>query len=116
MINSFKDLIVWQKSLELTKEIYSLTRAFPQEELYNLTSQMRRAVLSIPSNIAEGYCRRGKKEYMQFLGISSGSAAELETQLIVAKEIYPQFDYEKAESLLQEVRKMLFALLKNLSA
>lgn len=115
MIREYKDLIVWQKSILLVKEIYVVTGLLPKEEVYNLSSQMRRAALSIPSNIAEGYCRRGKKEYMQFLGIASGSAAELETQIIVAKEIYPHLDYEKAESLLQEVRKMLFALLKKLS-
>lgn len=80
-INSYKDLIVWQKSFELCLLIYRITKEFPKEELYGIVSQMRRAALSIPSNIAEGFSRHRKLEYIQFLHISFGSAAELETQL-----------------------------------
>ncbi|MDO8492135.1 MAG: four helix bundle protein [bacterium] len=116
MIKEYKDLIVWQKSILLVKDIYLITKQFPKEEVYNLTSQMRRSAISVPSNIAEGYCRRNKKEYIQFLGIASGSAAELETQIIIAKEIYSHSDYVKAESLLQEIRKMLFVLVKKLNS
>ena len=84
-IESFKDLIVWQKSMSLVKEVYVITSNFPKSEIYGLTSQMRRAAVSIPSNIAEGKKRKTKNDYVQFLRIANGSAAELETQLL---EIY----------------------------
>lgn len=84
---SFKDLKMWQKGIEIVKDIYSLTIRFPKDELYGLTSQMRRSSISIPSNIAEGFKRSYKKEYKQFLQITLGSLAELETQLIIAKEL-----------------------------
>ena len=76
-IKSYKELIVWQKSIELVKEVYKATDKLPKAELYALTSQMRRAAVSIPSNIAEGYKRRNRGEYLQFLGIADASAAEL---------------------------------------
>jgi four helix bundle protein len=78
---------MWQKGIEIVKDIYSLTKRFPKEELYGLTSQMRRSSISIPSNIAEGFKRSHNKEYKQFLNITLGSLAELETQLIIAKEL-----------------------------
>jgi four helix bundle protein len=84
---SFKNLKIWQKGIEIVKDIYSLTNKFPNKELYGLTSQMRRSSISIPSNIAEGFKRSYKKEFKQFLHITLGSLAELETQLIIAKEL-----------------------------
>lgn len=84
---AFKDLKMWQKGVEIVKDVYLLTKKFPKEELYGLTSQMRRSSISIPSNIAEGFKRSHNKEYKQFLSITQGSLAELETQLIIAKEL-----------------------------
>lgn len=84
-MKTYKDLIVWQKSIELVKEIYLLTEDFPKEEIYGLTSQIRRCAVSIPSNIAEGKMRTTNKEFSHFLSIAYGSGAELETQLILAK-------------------------------
>lgn len=86
-IKSFKQLFIWQKGVDIVKEVYRLSRDFPREELYGLTMQMRRAGISIPSNVAEGFKRNHNKEYRQFLHIALGSAAELETQLIVAQEL-----------------------------
>lgn len=80
MINSFKDLIVWQKSMDLVESIYRITEKLPSKEQFGLISQMRRAAVSIPSNIAEGYGRQSKGSYTQFLSISRGSLLELETQ------------------------------------
>src|SRR3989304_7349406 len=102
-IKSFKDLSVWQRSIELVVETYNVTKRFPKSEEYGLSSQMRRASVAIPSNIAEGYRRKGLNEYIHFLFISNSSASELETQLIIAKRIYPQIDYRKIDSLLNEV-------------
>jgi len=84
---TFKELKMWQRGIEIVKDIYALTKKFPKEELYGLTSQMRRSSISIPSNIAEGFKRSHNKEYKQFLHITQGSLAELETQLIIAKEL-----------------------------
>ena len=83
----FKDLIVWQKSMALTKEIYVLVKRLPKEELYALSDQMRRAAVSIPSNIAEGQGRTSPKEFAHFLSIANGSKAELETQLLLCVEL-----------------------------
>ena len=105
--HSFKDLIVWQKSRDLTVEIYKLTEQFPKSELYGLTSQMRRAVVSISSNIAESYHRFHKKEKRQFLPVAFGSGSELESQLEISKALFPKFDYGRSGSLLDEIMKML---------
>lgn len=115
-LQSFRELIVWQKALKLAIEIYRVSKSFPREELYGLTSQIRRAAFSIPANIAEGYARRNLGEYLQFLGIAFGSGAELETGLIMAKEIQilSLKDFEKLTLLLDEVMKMLNALMKSL--
>ncbi len=115
-IESYKDLVVWQKSMDLVVEIYSLTKLFPKEETYGLISQMRRAALAIPSNIAEGYRRKHIKEYLQFLYIANGSASELETQICVAKNLddTKNLDYSKVDSLLLEVLKMLNVLISKL--
>jgi four helix bundle protein len=113
-IESFKQLTVWQKSIELVKEAYLLTAQLPREEIYGLTSQMRRSAISIPSNIAEGKKRNTKNDFLQFLRIADGSAAELETQIILVKDLYPVCKTEKAESLLNEVQRMLITIIKKL--
>jgi four helix bundle protein len=83
-LKHYRELIVWQKAMDLAEAVYRLTRKFPREEMFALTSQLRRAVVSIPSNIAEGQGRGGTKEFMQFLGIANGSLQEVETQLILS--------------------------------
>ncbi|MDD5626330.1 MAG: four helix bundle protein [Patescibacteria group bacterium] len=115
-IYSYKDLIVWQKAITLVIEIYTLTNKFPKEEIYGLTSQMRRAAISIPSNIAEGRRRGSKKEFHQFLLIAYGSGAELETQIEIAKKLPfgNNLDYNKIDSLLIEIMKMLNKILSTL--
>jgi len=113
-LNSYKDLKVWQRGIELVKEVYKITSQFPKNEIYGLAIQMRRAVVSIPSNIAEGYLRKNLKEYLQFLRVAYGSAAELETQLIIAKDLYQNINYSRAESLLEEIQKMLNTLIQKL--
>ena len=116
MINSYRELLVWQKAMTLVVLIYKLTDTFPKTEIYGLTSQMRRCSLSIPSNIAEGYNRNYQKEFIQFLQIAYGSSAELETQISLAYEI-GYIDKEKSEellSLLTEVLKMLNTMLQKL--
>ena len=113
-LKSHKELIVWQKSIELVKGVYKLTNEFPKSELYGLSSQMQRAVISIPSNIAEGYSRKNLKEYIQFLHIACGSSAELETQLIISEELYPKLNSSLAKLFLEEVRKMLNTIIKKL--
>lgn len=86
-LKTHKDLDVWKESIDLAKNMYKLTGQFPKEELYNLTSQIRRCAVSIPSNIAEGAARKSKKEFINFLYVALGSCAELETQLIISKEL-----------------------------
>ena len=107
----YKELIVWQKGMELVKEIYRITKLMPKMETYILVSQMLRAAISIVSNIAEGFKRNHKAEFKQFLGISNGSAGELETQILLAKEQYKHIDFSKAEGLVIEVQKMLHAMI-----
>ena len=112
-ITSHKDLIVWQKSIDLVEKIYNITRSFPKDELYGITSQIKRAAISIPSNIAEGSGRRSSKEFIQFLYISLGSAAELETQLIISKRLGFVNDITILESI-SEVSRMLIGLISSL--
>ncbi len=116
VIHSYKDLIVWQKSIRLVKEVYLLTNAFPKYELFGLTSQMRRASISIPSNIAEGRFRSTRKDYANFLTHSFASGAELETQIIIAKELShtKNNDYKIVEELLDEIMRMLNVMLSKL--
>ncbi|HEY4508087.1 MAG TPA: four helix bundle protein [Candidatus Paceibacterota bacterium] len=113
---SYKELIVWQKSIQLVKAVYTITAQMPKSELYGLVSQMCRAAVSIPSNIAEGYKRKSRLEFLQFLSIAEGSAAELETQLIISKELYPQIECYIAEQLLEEVQKILVIFIRKLNA
>lgn len=117
MAESYKDLKVWQKSMDLAVEIYSLVRRLPKEEQYSLADQMRRAVVSIPSNIAEGKNRNSLKEFKQFLSIARGSVAELETQLILCNKInyLTEEETENAVKMCQEVGRMLYGLISSLS-
>ncbi len=115
MLNSYKELIVWQKSVLLVEKIYLLTAHFPKNEEYGLAIQMRRAAVSIPSNIAEGSRRKDTPEFLQFLRIADASSAELETQLIITKRIYTRLDLDEENSLLQEIQKMLYALMRRLA-
>ncbi len=116
MIHTYKDLTIWQKAMELVAEIYILTERFPKEELYSLVSQMRRAAISIPSNIAEGRLRGYRKEYRQFLLNAYGSGGELETQIEIAKRLakMKNLDYSKNDSLLEEIMKMLNKMISTL--
>lgn len=108
-INSYRDLIVWQRSMELVVEIYDLTEKYPKTELFGLVSQMRRCAVSIPSNIAEGRRRDGRKEFRRFLIISYGSGAELETQIEISRRLPfgKELNFGKAENLMSEVMRML---------
>lgn len=109
-LQSYKNLEVWRKSIDLVDEIYIITKSFPKTEVYALASQMQRAAVAIPSNIAEGYSRNHRREYVQFLGVAYSSGSELETQLIIASRQYKEIDYTKANLLLVEVLKMLYVL------
>jgi four helix bundle protein len=116
-VKSYKDLLIWQKGIELTEKVYQLVKSFPNEELYALTSQIKRCTISIPSNIAEGYGRKSTKNYIQFLRISIGSLFELETQLIIANKLNYITDKEIADTifnLIAEEGKMLNSFIKKL--
>lgn len=108
-MRSHHKLEVWQESMVLVKAVYSLTNAFPKEEVYGLSSQIRRCAVSVPSNIAEGAARNSKNEFLQFLNIARGSLSELETQLLISKDL----GYHKDEDLMHQVEKV-FALLGGL--
>jgi four helix bundle protein len=114
-VKNYKELIVWQKSIKLAHEVYNISKKFPKNEMYGLTSQMQRAAVSIPSNIAEGQARNHRKEFVQFLGIAYGSSAELETQLLIAKQEYSELSFDTIENLLIEIQKMLNTLIQRLS-
>jgi len=113
---SFRDLAVWQRAIELTLAVYTLTSAFPDSERFGLTNQLRRASVSVASNIAEGYGRATKGEYIQFLGHARGSNSEVETQLVIAKALgFGSAEVlHKAEELCDEVGRMLGAMMKTL--
>jgi four helix bundle protein len=115
-INSHRDLIVWQKSMDLCEKVYLATQDYPKIEIYGLTSQTRRCSVSIPSNVAEGYQRGHKAEYIQFLRIAFGSGAELETQLLIALRVgfLKQEKFDEVNGLLEEVMKMLNSLINKL--
>ena len=115
---NYKDLVVWQKGIALAKAVYQLTSRFPSEEKFGLVAQMRRAAVSIPSNIAEGQARHTTGEFIQFISHAEGSTAELETQLILSVEL--GFSVQKQTTtefvLLDEIRRMLNGLRRKLSA
>jgi four helix bundle protein len=116
MLKNYRDLKVWQKSYRLCLDLYRITKKFPKEERYGLTSQIRRAAVSIPSNIAEGYGRKTTADYLRFLYIAYGSICELETQLLLSSDL----NYVNKENLkalrddTEEVERMLKALIKSL--
>ncbi len=112
-VKSYKELIVWQKSMDLVVEIYNLVKNLPKEEIYALSSQMRRSAISVPSNIAEGQRRTSTKEFSNFLSIAKGSNAELQTQLLICKRLVylSEQDIEKAYQLSLEIDKMLYKLI-----
>ena len=111
-MKNFKELLVWQKSTELVARVYQITGSFPAEEKYGLASQMRRAAVSIPSNIAEGHMRATNKDFGQFLSIARGSCAELETQNVISKKLgyAREGDYVELDSKIEEISKMLSSL------
>jgi four helix bundle protein len=113
---SFMDLVVWRRAVELSTEIYHLTATFPKSEQFGLVNQMRRASVSIASNIAEGYGRSTKGEYLQFLGHARGSKCELQTPLVIAKALGfgAAPSYERNERLCADVSRMLIAMMKKL--
>ncbi len=115
-INSYKDLIVWQRGMELVVAVYELSEQYPKSELYGLTSQTRRSAVSIPSNIAEGRRRGSKKEYCQFLIIAYGSGSELETQIEIAKRLpfSKGLQFDKVTKPLDEVMRMLNRIISSL--
>ncbi len=108
-MKNFKELKVWQKGIELVAIVYKSTSSFPEEEKYGLIAQMRRAAVSIPSNIAEGHLRKTTKDFKQFLSIARGSCAELETQIIIAHELdfIHGDNFENLSSKIEELSKML---------
>jgi four helix bundle protein len=116
-VESFKDLIVWQKGMTLVKNVYEITAGLPKDEIYALSSQLRRSSVSIPSNIAEGFRRGSTKDYAHFLKIALGSSAEVETQLLLVKELHQATSLQKIQealSLCEEIQKILSTIIKKL--
>ena len=112
-IKSYRELEVWKKAIDLAEAIYKVTNHFPKSEMYGMTSQLRRASVSVPSNIAEGASRQATKEFIQFLNIANGSLSEIETQL----ELAIRFDYISNNNLqpqINHIRSMIFGLIKSL--
>ncbi len=116
-MHNFKELKIWQKSRVLTKEVYLLTKSYPEEERFGLVSQIRRAVVSIPSNIAEGSGRNSSRDFRRFLNIALASAFELETQIIISFDLHylSERDYLEISAKIQEVQKMIYGYRKSLS-
>jgi four helix bundle protein len=117
MVRTHKDLDVWKKSIEFVTEVYSVTSMFPKSEIYGLSSQIRRAAVSIPSNIAEGATRKHKTEFKQFLYVALSSAAELDTQFIIASNLgfLEKQNLEKIQNELTSICRMIQGLIKSLN-
>jgi len=117
-ISSYKDLLVWRKSVELAILIYKLTSKFPKEEVYGISSQLKRASVSVASNIAEGSIRGSKKDFCHFLRMASGSIAELQTQIEICKHLPfgEKLDYNEIDSLSVEINKMTHGLINKLKS
>jgi len=117
-VKSYRDLLVWQRSIELSVAVYRLTSGFPREEVYGLTGQLRRAAVSVASNIAEGYGRGSKGEYKNFLGIARGSVLEIQTQLVIAEKLGFAVGEQAgtAALLAEETGKMLWSMLRGMQA
>ena len=118
MTQGYRDLVVWQQAMDVAVETYRLTSSFPKEEMFGLTSQMRRAAVSIASNIAEGEGRKSKNEFSHFLGIALGSKSELETQLILSERVnlLKTTDTEPIKKSLDDIGKMLTALRRKIGS
>lgn len=116
-VRSYKDLKVWQKGADLALEVYVLSKKFPKDELYGLTSQVRRAAISIPSNIAEGSERKAVRDFLRFVRIASGSLAEVETQLYMAFRLgyIAEGEYQNVQPLMAEIGRMLNGFANNLA-
>ena len=116
MAKSYRELLVWQKGIQLSVLVYRLSNQFPREETYGLSNQMRRAAVSIPSNIAEGAGRLNTREYKQYLGIARGSSFELQTQLTIARELgFGDIgQLHEAETTCDEIGRMLFGVIQAL--
>ena len=114
--SSYKDLLVWQKGIDLVEHIYAVTGQLPVHEKYGLASQLQRAAVSVPSNIAEGYKRNNLKEYIQFCGVAAGSLAEIETQLIIVSRIYSDVRLGNIFEEVDILQKMLYSFIKQLQS
>lgn len=116
MVGSFKDLLVWQRAIQMSLSVYKLTASFPQSEKFGLTQQLRRASVSVASNIAEGYGRSTKGEYIQFLGHARGSNCEVQTQIVIAEglSLGSANARREADQFCQEIGRMLTALMRKL--
>lgn len=116
-MNRFKELLVWQKAIDLAVEVYQITEKLPKEERYGLISQINRSVISIPSNIAEGAGRNTNKDFNNFLGIAQGSSFELETQLIISNKLnfISKDEFQKIEIQLEHIQNMIAKLKKSLN-
>ncbi len=113
-MKSHKDLEVWQRSMDLVSLVYAVTRTWAKEEIFGLTSQVRRAAVSVPSNIAEGAGRKSPAEFKRFLSIAQGSLAEVETQLEIARRIDFSGDFQQMQQSIDSIRRMLIGLQKSL--
>ncbi|HOU21328.1 MAG TPA: four helix bundle protein [Kiritimatiellia bacterium] len=113
-LSDYKELEAWQIAMDLAQEVYRLTRDFPKEEIYGLTNQIRRAAVSIPSNLAEGAARAGNKEFLHFLHVARGSASELETQLFLAIKLGYLRDSVDLLALLSSTRRLINGLIRSL--
>ena len=113
-IKTYRDLLVWQKSMDLVTEIYRLSKSFPQDELYGLSAQIRRSAVSVPTNIAEGYGRQSKQDYLRFLKMASGSLYELQTQIEISQKLsyISKDDYEVIFNRAKEIERMLSSMIR----
>ncbi|MEA2038500.1 MAG: four helix bundle protein [Thermodesulfobacteriota bacterium] len=116
MVKTYRDLVVWQKSMVLVTEVYEISKEFPKDELYGLTSQIRRCAISLPSNIAEGYGRNSTNDYIHFLRIASGSLYELQTQMEISLNLQyiDRREFESLYELSREIERMLSSLIRKL--
>ena len=115
-MSTFRDLLIWQKSMDLVTEVYLITNLFPKEEIYGLTSQIRRSAISIPSNIAEGYGREGNKDYLKFLNVSISSLFEMQTQLEIAYNLkyLNEIQFNKINEESKEIERMLSSFIRKI--
>lgn len=116
VVRSYRDLVVWQNAIKLAKQVYQLSQKFPKQETYALSDQIRRAAVSVPSNIAEGQARKAPADFKRFLRIALGSLAEVDTQLILAQEFgyLTSAEVEGMDAQIQELRRKLYALINSL--